>query len=114
MLSGPQARDIRTALGMSQQELALRARVNKAYISEFETGIREVLPADMLERLEGVLLAAQRGPAGRTSPSIEPHGEHLRLVLRDRGDNAYWPRIASVQWTEEDGSTYSMFLGERG
>ena len=109
MLSGAQVATIRKQHGWSQQYLALKSEVNKAYISEYESGVRPSLPPEMLQRITDVL---RQEPAGRTSPSIERHGRSSRLVLRDANGNEYLPKIASVHWTEDDGTTYSIYLGE--
>jgi transcriptional regulator with XRE-family HTH domain len=109
MLSGSQVAAIRKQRGWSQQYLAIQSGVNKAYISEYESGVRSTLPPDMMERISAVLLAE---PAGRTSASIERREGRLRLVLRDPQGHESLPKIASVQWTEHDGTTYSIYLGE--
>ena len=110
MLSGAQVAAIRKQRGWSQQYLALQSGVNKAYISEYESGVRPTLPPDMMERLTTRLIAE---PAGRTSPHIESRGGRLRLILCDaKGNEVLVPKLASVQWTEADGSTYSMYLGQ--
>ncbi len=112
MLTGRRVAELRKAAGISQQELAFRSEVNKAYISEYETGVRPQLPSEMLERIELKLLAAAT-PAGHTRPSIDYSGPHPRLVLMDQQGNRHKPRIATVQWTEVDGTSYSLFVGER-
>jgi transcriptional regulator with XRE-family HTH domain len=110
MLSGTQLAAIRKQRGWSQQYLAIQSGVNKAYISEYESGVRPTLPPDMMERISAILLAE---PAGHISPSIEPKQGRFRLILRDaQGNEVLAPKLASVQWTEPDGSTYSMYLGE--
>lgn len=110
MLSGAQVAAIRKQRGWSQQYLAIQSDVNKAYISEYESGVRSTLPPDMLQRISAVLLAE---PAGHISPSIEPKQGRLRLILRDaQGNEVLVPKLASVQWTEADGSTYTMYLGD--
>jgi hypothetical protein len=63
----------------------------------------------MIDRISAVLLAE---PAGRTSPSIDRRGGRLRLILTDAQGHESLPKIASVRWTEDDGTTYSMYLGE--
>jgi transcriptional regulator with XRE-family HTH domain len=109
MLSGAQVAAIRKQRGWSQQYLALHSGVNKAYISEYESAVRPTLPTEMMDRISAVLLAA---PAGHTSPSIERRRGRLRLILRDsQGNEVLVPKLASLQWTEPDGSTYSMYLG---
>ena len=109
MLSGAQVATIRKQRGWSQQYLALKSEVNKAYISEYESGVRPSLPPKMLQRITAVLDA---GPAGRTSPTIEQRRGRLRLVLRDPDGNEILPETASLHWTEADGTSYSMYLGD--
>jgi len=109
MLTGAQVTAIRKKLGWSQQHLAIQSGVNKAYISEYESGVRATLPTDMLDRLTATLVE----PAGRTSPSIEWIAGRRRLVLRDaHGNEVLVPQLASVHWTEPDGTPYSMYLGD--
>ena len=112
MLSGADVRRIREYRHFSQQELARHSGVNKAYISEYESGVRPELPAAMLERLEKFLL--DTAPAGRISARLMPREKdgRTRLQLIDGEGNEYWPRDASVQWVEEDGSSYALFVGE--
>lgn len=74
MLTGKRVAEIRKAAGLSQQELAFRSGVNKAYISEYETGIRPELPPEMMGRIEQTLLAAE-SPMGRTHPAIDHRGD---------------------------------------
>ena len=111
MLTGTNVARIRKQRGWSQQYLALKSNVNKPYISEYEAGIRPQLPPEMLKRITEVLLGE---PAGRTSPRIVPDKGRFRLVLRDKDGNDYRLKSSSVQWTEDDGTTYTMFLGEVG
>jgi transcriptional regulator with XRE-family HTH domain len=108
MLSGTQVAAIRKQRGWSQQYLAIQSGVNKAYISEYESGVRSTLPLQMMESIATVLLA---DPAGRTSPSIDRKRGRLRLILTDAHGQEFLPEIASVQWTE-DGTTYSIYLGQ--
>ncbi len=109
MLSGARVAIIRKQRGWSQQYLAVQSGVNKAYISEYESGTRPSLPPDMMARLEDTL-AAQ--PAGHASPSIKRVGSRSRLVLHDSDGNEYRPKVASVHWVEDDGTEYSIYLGE--
>lgn len=109
MLTGQDVQRIRKAKNLSQQELAFLSGVNKAYLSEFESGIRPSLPAPMADALERALLDP---PAGRTRPEIIRKDGRQRLRLTDSDGNQFWPDVASVQWTESDGTTYSIFLGE--
>jgi transcriptional regulator with XRE-family HTH domain len=109
MLTGAQVALIRKKLGWSQQRLAIESGVNKAYISEYESAVRATLPPDMLDRLSAALVE----PSGRTSPCIEWRAGRPRLVLRDAdGNEVLAPKLASVLWTEPDGTTYSMYLGD--
>lgn len=109
MLTGAQVAAIRKQRGWSQQYLAIQSGVNKAYISEYESGVRASLPGDMLQRMSDALVQ----PVGRTSPSIESRAGRLRLVLRDpNGNEVLIPKLASVQWTEADGTAYTMYLGD--
>ena len=108
MLSGARLSIIRKQRGWSQQYLSLKSDVNKAFISEYETGLRPSLPPEMMARIEGIVNAE---PAGRTSPTIERRNGRLRLVLQDADGNEYVPDMASVHWTEEDGTSYSIYLG---
>jgi hypothetical protein len=63
----------------------------------------------MMESLESTLL---KPPAGRTSAQIETRDGRSRLVLYDaNGDEVLVPDMASVRWTEPDGSEYSIYLG---
>ena len=109
MLTGTRVAAIRKQLGWSQQYLAIQSGVNKAYISEYESGVRPTLPPDMLHRIDITLV----DPAGRASPSIEPREGRLRLVPYDaHGNELDTPTIASVHWTQADGTPYAMFLGD--
>ena len=109
LLSGSEVSQIRRARGWTQQYLARVSAVNKAYISEYESGVRSSLPEEMLRRISEVLL---QEPAGRVRVEIRRVAGRSRLVLVDADQNEYVPKIASVHWTEEDGTSYSMFLGE--
>jgi transcriptional regulator with XRE-family HTH domain len=110
MLSGREVQRIRKSKNLSQQDLAFRSRVNKAYISEYESGVRPELPPHMMRALEDTLL--ERAPAGFTRPSLVTRAGRRRLRLTDPDGNEYFPKIASLQWTEDDGTTYSIFLGD--
>jgi transcriptional regulator with XRE-family HTH domain len=109
MLKGSQVAAIRKHRGWSQQYLAVRSGVNKAYISEYESGVRLMLEPKALAQIEAVLLG---DPPGRwTRPRIEEYDGRLRLVLEDRAGKLHLPPVASVQWTEKDSTTNSIFLG---
>ncbi len=110
MLSGREVAAIRRQRGWSQQYVANRSGVNKAYISEYESGVRENLPDKMRRSLEEMLLA---DPAGKAGARIALIDGRQRLILRDKDDNEFTPSTASVQWEEGD-TTYTMYLGEVG
>ena len=109
MMTGHEVAEVRHQRGWSQQHLSLISGVNKAYISEYESGIRPQLPAHMMEALEGALL---KPPAGRVRAQIAQRNGRSRLVLYDaNGAEVLMPDTASVHWTEADGSEYSIYLG---
>jgi transcriptional regulator with XRE-family HTH domain len=107
LLKGSQVAAIRKHRGWSQQYLAIQSGVNKAYISEYESGVRLNLPTKMLGRIEAVLFT---GPDHWT-PRIKENNGRPELVLEDQKGKKYVPPIASVQWTDKDGNTHSIFLG---
>ncbi len=110
-LSAAEARRIRQRNGWSLQYLANISRINKAYLSEFETGQRS-LPSETLQSLKRHLL---QEPAGRAAPRIKVEGNHHRLTFVDplTEEETSRPPIAHIKWTEPDGSTYSMYVGEQ-
>ena len=102
--------EVRQQRGWSQQHLSTLSGVNKAYISEYESGVRLQLPAQMMEALESTLL---NPPAGRVTARIEPRDGRNRLVLFDANNvEVLVPDEASVHWTEGDGTEYSIYLGK--
>jgi transcriptional regulator with XRE-family HTH domain len=109
LLSPTEVSEIRKARSWSQQYLSQLSGVNKAYISEYESGVRPMLPEEMLERLSRVLLAA---PAGRAHLQFEDADGHQRLVVIGTDGTAIRPRLATVHWTEEDGTSFTMFVGD--
>ncbi|MDR1806770.1 MAG: helix-turn-helix domain-containing protein [Propionibacteriaceae bacterium] len=48
---GPAVRDARRAAGLTQTELARRARVGRTWLSQFEDGQKTSAPLDMVFRL---------------------------------------------------------------
>lgn len=110
-LSGPQARALRQRNGWSLQMLANLSDINKAYLSEFENGLR-TLPDESLSALEALL---DRGrPVGRARPELRREDGHHRLVFVDEKRRVVLtPDDAFIEWTESDGSTYRMFVGKR-
>lgn len=94
----------------SLQDLANRSGVNKAYLSEFESGKRK-LPADVVEQLAAALESQER--AGTARPQLVEEGGRHRLVFVDqRGKEIIRPKVAHIRWAEADGTTYSMFVGD--
>jgi transcriptional regulator with XRE-family HTH domain len=110
-LTGAEARHLRTRNDWSLQYLANLSGVNKAYLSEFENGQR-LLPPATLELLQGLLV--QQQPAGYAAPKIIRDKNHYRLVFEDSasGKEKSRPPIAHIKWTEDDGTTYTMYVGE--
>jgi len=108
-VTGADVARVRKQRGWSQQQLSVAAGVNRPYISEYEAGIRPVLPERMLAAITAALLA---DPAGRAGPELVRDDEgRLRLKLHTASGEEFFPDDASVQWTESDGSTYSFFVG---
>lgn len=111
-LTGRRARELRARNGWSLQYLANISGINKAYLSEFENGQRTLPPGD-LERLHGLLEQEQPPAAGRATPKLVVDGSRHRLVFVDsRGRTAYEPESAHLEWVEDDGTTYRMYLGK--
>jgi len=111
-VTAEEIRRLRTRNNWSLQDLANRSGVNKAYLSEFESGKRK-LPDDVLAQLVAVL---ESPIAGRARPKFVYDGSgHSRLVFIDEnGQETDRPAIAHLTWTEVDGTSYTMFVGERG
>ena len=110
-LTGPQARALRQRNGWSLQMLANLSDINKAYLSEFENGLR-TLPDESLSALEALL--DRGGPVGTARPKLVRDKDHNRLVFVDEdGNTLVEPDDAFIEWTESDGSTYRMFVGKR-
>ena len=110
-ITGSGARDLRRRNGWSLQMLANLSGINKAYLSEFENGLR-TLPEGEAERLAGLL--EQGKPAGQARARlVEIEGATRLEFVDEQGNLIIRPRLAIVEWTEEDGSTYRMFVGER-
>ena len=96
----------------SLQDLANHSGINKAYLSEFENGKRKLSEAQD-KAIEEAFARLQ--PAGSAIPSLRSIGGHWRLVFLDEKENiTYTPTVAHVTWTEADGTSYSMFVGDRG
>jgi transcriptional regulator with XRE-family HTH domain len=110
-LTAAEARRLRMRNDWSLQYLANLSGVNKAYLSEFENGQRPLPPAT-LELLHQLLV--QQQPAGYAAPKIIPDKNHYRLIFFDSktGKEKSRPPIAHIKWIEDDGTTYTMYVGE--
>lgn len=96
----------------SLQDLANHSGVNKAYLSEFENGKRK-LPEEQLRAIEAAF--ERYTPAGTARPELRNIGGHWRLVFLDQhGTEILRPATAHISWTESDGTSYTMFVGDRG
>ncbi len=109
-LTGAEARRLRIRNDWSLQYLANQSGINKAYLSEFETGQR-TLPPELVDLLWRLLIQEL---AGRATPEIILDKKHYRLRFVDpvTGEERSRPRSAHIKWTEDDGSTYTMYVGE--
>ena len=109
-LTAAEAKRLRQRNDWSLQHLANLSGINKAYLSEFETGQRSLAP-EQLESLKSLLIPEA---SGRASPSIIVDKGHYRLVFVDpaTGEETDRPPIAHIKWTDESGSSYSMYVGE--
>ena len=108
-LSPAEARRLRERNDWTLQYLANKSGINKAYLSEFENGLR-VLADDLLVKLKQALT---QEAAGKATPSLVSEGGHSRLVfINPETKEVYRPRVAHLKWTEDDGTTYTMYLGE--
>ena len=111
-LTGPRLIEIRKVLGLSQQALALRSGVNKAYISEYETEIR-TLPADSVARIKAALMPIATA-AGHTEPRVKRlGGGDPRLVLLTGAGELALPEVVVVLWIDGDGTKQRLFVGNR-
>lgn len=106
-VNGQRMRAIRQSLGLTQQQLAVLAGVNRAYLSEFETGSRPSLPEAMMERL----VSAALGPDDRFEMRIIRLGGRWRLVV-EHDDQVEVPERALLRWTGPDGRKESLYLGD--
>jgi transcriptional regulator with XRE-family HTH domain len=109
-LTGAEVRRLRTRNDWSLQYLANLSGVNKAYLSEFENGQR-TLPGPTLDDLKRALLEP---PAGRATPSIVQEHGHNRLIFIDPDTKRekHRPPVAHITWTDDDGTSYRMYVGE--
>lgn len=108
-LTPAQVRRLRDRLDWSLQDLALHSGVNKAYLSEFESGKRR-LSEEALARID----AALRPPAsGSARPVLFNDRGHNRLRFLDAaGNETNRPTLAYLKWVEADGTAYTMFVGD--
>lgn len=110
-VSPAELRTLRARNNWSLQDLANHSGINKAYLSEFENGKRK-LTDEQHARLDEVFEKFK--PAGSARPALHAKDGHWRLVFVDSAGNVtYEPPIAHVSWTEFDGTSYSMFVGDR-
>ena len=76
MALGPRLRRYRRAKRLTQRELAQRAEVRQAYISELETGLRRNPHVETLQRLArvlGISLSMLIGEEPRQEQRRSPH-----------------------------------------
>lgn len=78
---GQQLRRARETRGLTQQELADRAKVSPIMISHFETGVRPSGSADTLVKLANALDVTVDYLLGR-SDSMAPEAGEMALLLR--------------------------------
>ena len=109
-LTGPEARRLRTRNNWSLQYLANRSGINKAYLSEFEHGHRTLAQeqVDLLRRL------LNDETAGHATPRLIVENNHHRLIFIDPDTEKVKsrPPVAHIRWTDESGTTYTMYVGE--
>lgn len=110
-VSPEEVRSLRIRHNWSLQDLANHSGVNKAYLSEFENGKRKLPEA----QLRAIREAFDRyTPAGSARPALRSIGGHWRLVFLDEsGKEMFVPHTAHISWTESDGTSYTMFVGDR-
>lgn len=93
----------------SLQDLAYQSGVNKAYLSEYENGKRALSEAQ-LEAIDTAF--SKHDDVGTARPTLQNIRGKMRLVFVDaQGNFSYQPEIAHLRWTEADGSTYTLFVG---
>ena len=110
-VSPEEVRALRIRHNWSLQDLANHSGINKAYLSEFENGKRK-LPEEHLAAIEDAF--DRYKPAGSARPSLKSVAGHWRLVFVDEhGNETFSPPTAHITWTERDGTSYTMFVGER-
>jgi len=77
---GKRLAEIRGKRGLTQQQLAERARIPAAVISHFETGVRASASADNLVKLADALTTTVDYLLARTEDPSPPSGTFDRLV----------------------------------
>jgi transcriptional regulator with XRE-family HTH domain len=94
------------------QDVVIKTAINKAYLSEFENGKRE-LPEPLLLRLRQVLDPVV--PPGSAVPQLERDDEgHFHLVFRlSNGTRVGRPQDADLRWTDSHGEVHVLFVGDR-
>lgn len=77
---GRRLAETRTTRGLTQQELADKAKVSAAVISHFETGVRASASADNLVKLADALNVTIDYLLARTSDPAPPSGRFERMM----------------------------------
>ncbi len=87
----------------------MHSGINKAYLSEYENGKRRLSD----EQLQAVAGAFEKyDTVGTARPTLRHENGRSRLVFVDeKGIEAYRPPVAHLRWVEDDGTTYTMFIG---
>ena len=85
-------REARTRHGISQRQLALRAKTSQDAISRIERGVE----SPTLERLNHLLMMLGERLELNTMPLVEAEGEVARLTARERlREAASWNLVAT-------------------
>lgn len=85
-------REARARHGISQRQLALRARTSQDAISRIERGVE----SPTLERLTNLLMALGERLEFNTVPLVEAEGDVARLTVRERlREAASWNLVAT-------------------
>jgi transcriptional regulator with XRE-family HTH domain len=92
---GQRLRQVRDFRGLSQSEVAVRAKIPVAMISHFETGVRGSASADNLVKLANALEVSVDYLLGRTEDPAPRSGPVEAALLRSLG-NASREQIDSV------------------
>jgi DNA-binding XRE family transcriptional regulator len=100
-------RQLRARHDWSLQDLANHSGINKAYLSEYENEKRR-LSDDQLEMVANAFSKHQH--AGASRPRLVWEGR-TKLVFVNASGQLYRPPIAHLRWIEDDGRSYSMFVG---